>query len=357
MAHTLLHMNGFDLGGNTSYDYTGAERSNETIGYSYDDWSMLPAYNSGRFLLIQETNRFIQPALPGAPFTTLCVSAHFCFYHYTLGRDSSDTIFMRFIDSVSSSTQVEIRAEMNPGTGMINLCAYRGSTLLEKAMNAIYGGIKNWVWISVLVHVDGSNGKVRIVVGPSNQEVMNFTGNTQNTVNQRIDAARLGTLGGTNPSWLHIDNLFITSASSTDAPLNERRIRTVVPTGNDSVQWTPSGATQNWQAVSEIPPNLDSSYNSSNTSGAQDTFATNWQMTSNIIHAVQVVALARKDDAGAQNIRNVIKIGTTSYPGQSRALIDSYFRARNIWEQNPATSSDWQQSDFNSGMTFGYRVA
>ncbi len=358
MPHTLLHMNGFDFGGDTTTDYLASERGPEAANYSYSDWNMLPAYNSGRFLFSGSVNQTIQPTLSGAPFTTLCVSGHFCFHNYNLHSGSGETTFIRFIDAAAGSVQVEIRAEMNTGTGRVNINAYRGSTLLQKALSAAYGGVRSWVWISVLVYVHGSSGRVRILVGPSNQEVMNFTGNTQNTANQRLDAARLGFLGSSGiSSWIHIDNLFITSAGSTDAPLGERRIRTLVPTGNDAVQWTPTGATQNWQAVNEIPANNDSSYNSSNTSGAEDTFATNWQMTSDIIHAVQVSAHARKDDAGVQNIRNVIKIGSTSYPGPNRTLLDSYMRHKNFWTQNPATSSNWQKSDFGNSLTFGYRVA
>ena len=359
MAHTLLHMNGFDAGNSASEDYSGAEYSTN-FGYASGWFSVNPPYNGyGRYLLAAVDNGYISPDITGAPFTTLCISGQFCFSNYGLGRGSAETTFIQFWDGVANQVQVEIRAAFNTATNKIDLRAYRGTSLLATASSACAGGRNEWRWISVLVNVNSSTGVVKIKVGHDNSVVMNFSGNTQNTANTRIDRIRFGRITSTGPAAdIHIDDLFITSCLPSDSPLDERRIRgAIVPTGNDTVAWTPSSGT-NWQCVNEIPPNNDTDYVSSNTTGAQDTFTCSWPaLAGNTIYAVKIAAMARKDDAGVQNIRNVIKVGTSSYESGNRLLSNVYSRLYNIWEQNPATALAWAPGDFTSNLKFGYKVA
>lgn len=359
MPHTVLHTNSFDWGGGLLDDYTGGEvSSNVSYSLSYSGTSS-PYQGYGRFLIFTGDNVFFAPALSGAPLTTVCVSGLFCFLSYQAGTSSTaNTAFIRFWDGAANQVQVEIRAKFNSVTNRIDLEAYRGTTFLASASSAISGGDNNWFWISVLVHINSSSGIVRIKAGPSNATVMNFTGNTQNTANARIDHARIGRWAGSSTSHVAVDNLVITSCLSSDPALDERRLRgAIVPTGNDAVAWTPSSGT-NWSNVNEMPPNSDTSYNTSNTSGAQDTFVTSWPALSGAtIHSVKVCALARRDDAGPQNLQLVIKSGATSYPSSNRALTDTYFRHFNTWVTNPATSLPWVPGDFISTLTFGYRIA
>lgn len=358
MPHALLHMNGFDTAGNVAEEYSGAEYSG-SISFQSLFSSVVPPFNGyGRYLFCS-SNGYISPALSGAPFTTLCVSGQFSFLDYRLGSSTGETTFIQFWDGLANQVQVEIRASFNTSTNRVDLRAYRGTTLLATSSSPITGGLNQWNWISVLVNVNNSTGVIKIVIGPDNSLVMNFSGNTQNTANTRIDSVRIGRISNTGAATtFFMDDLFITSCLPTDSPLDERRILgAIVPTGNDAVAWTPNTGA-NWQAVSEIPSNGDTSYNSSNTSGAQDTFATSWPtLTGDTIYAVKITAMARKDDAGTQNLQNVVKVGATSYAGPNKTLLSTYFRHHNVWEQNPSTSLAWVPSDFSSNLKFGYRVA
>jgi hypothetical protein len=361
MAHTLLHMNGFDAGNDLASDYSGSEYISN-LSYLTSFGGTPAPFGYGRFLYFGGFygSGVLFPSLSGGPFTTLCVSGRFCLITWNAGTAASEITFIRFWDSLAGQPQVDIRAYFNPLVNRVQIRAYRGTTLLDTATVTVSCNDQGaWFWISVLVTVNSSSGNVKIRLGPESTLAMNFTGNTQNTGNTRIDQARVGAIQLNSGSGTEImmDDFFITSALSSDSPLTERRIQgAIVPTGNDVVQWTPS-AGANWQNVNDINYNADTNYNSSNTSGQQDTFVTTWPNIGNVIHAVKVGAVARKDDAGTQNINVVIKVGANSYASANFPIDTIYRRYSNTWLQNPATSSAWAQSDFSANLKFGYKVA
>lgn len=355
MPHTLLHMQSFDAMNLMSDEYTAAEYFNNPNA-SNNTNSNTPVFNYGRFFYSDDfTNRYIAPVLPSPPYTTVCVSGHWVFPSYGLGANAGETPFIQFRDNLANAVQVEIRAAYVPLHSRVEFRAYRGTTLIATSSMKVPGGTNSWVWFSVLVTVNSVAGNVKMRIGPASVLDVDFTGNTQNTANARIDQVRLGRISG--GSHVGLDNLFITSALVTDTPLTERRIHgAILPTGNDTVQWTPSANT-NWQNVNDATPNGDTNYNSSNTSGQQDTFATSWPSIGNVVHAVKSSVSARKEDAGTQNIQHVLKIGSTSYASGNKLLDTAYRRTTETWLTNPATGTDWAQSDFNSSFTFGYKVA
>jgi hypothetical protein len=354
MAHTLLHMQSFDALGSMSDEYTAAEYS-FNFGTATNTFGVLSVFGYGRFADFRSTTGYIAPLLPAPPYTTLCVSGHFCFSDYGLGASSGETTFIQFWDGSANAVQVEIRAAYVPLHSRVEFRAYRGTTLIATSSMKVSGGSNNWTWLSVLVTVNSSTGRVKMRIGPASVLDVDFTGNTQNTANTRIDQVRIGRITG--GSAVSVDNFFITSALSSDTPLTERRIHgAILPTGNETVQWTPSTGT-NWQNVDDATPGGDTDYNSSNTSGQQDTFVTSWPTVGNTIHAVKSSVCARKDDAGTQNIQHILKIGSTSYASGNKLLGSTYIRTTETWLTNPATTANWAQGDFNSSFTFGYKVA
>jgi hypothetical protein len=90
--------------------------------------------------------------------------------------------------------------------------------------------------------------------------------------------------------------------------LGDCRIETLYPAGVGShTDFTSSNSNPNWQNVAEIPSDYDSSYVSSATIGAMDTYPPSAPTSSGTNVAVQVVATARKADVGSRQIAVVLR--------------------------------------------------
>ncbi len=117
------------------------------------------------------------------------------------------------------------------------------------------------------------------------------------------------------------------------------------------VQWTPlAGA--NWQEVSEVPPDDDSSYNVASTVGLLDAYQHNTTglPANSTIMAVQHIMDVRTD-AGSRAIRSVVNgvpHANSVYIGGNYAMFTYQY------DLNPATAAAWKGADFPS--TFGPEV-
>jgi hypothetical protein len=140
--------------------------------------------------------------------------------------------------------------------------------------------------------------------------------------------------------------------------LGDVRVATVFATGNDAVQFTPLANT-NWQEISEVAMDSDTSYNYDATAGHQDTFV--FQPIANVIttiYGLQLTYAARKDDAGSRTIAGVIKISGTSYPYGSPdtvAASATYMYFSDLWILSPATGLNFTLSEINAA-DFGYKL-
>jgi hypothetical protein len=66
------------------------------------------------------------------------------------------------------------------------------------------------------------------------------------------------------------------------------------------------------------------------------------------IHAVQVVAAAKKDDATTRTYRTNVKSSSTTANGATKALATSYQIFSDVFETDPATSAAWTESGVNA---------
>jgi len=199
--------------------------------------------------------------------------------------------------------------------------------------------------------VDPTNGRVKVNIDGTN--VLDFTGNTQNTSNTRIDRVRvIGEGGYAN----YYDNWIIATGLPTDPMLPEIRIYSQFPTGNDAVQFAVTGSAANWSAVNETPANGDTSYTYSSTAGQQDTFTFTAPSIGTTVHALQVCYDARRDDAGPRAMRAVVKPTTTAYDsGADDTLTSTYYVYKKIWMTNPETAAAWTPAQATAAK-FGYKL-
>ena len=228
------------------------------------------------------------------------------------------------------------------------------SSILGTSSNAM--SVNSWYYIEMEVTINDSTGAVE--VRRNGVEEIKLTGvDTKYTSLSGANGFRL--YGGTSSTRVLIDDLYVCDATGTtnNSFLGDVRVDTLFPTADGAnTDFTPL-AGSNYENVDEDDPDGDTSYNSSNTATDKDTFpVTALSSMAGDIFGVQVNNTARKDDAGAQNLKGAVKVGATVYTDSAQVLLDSYDDKRSIFEENPGTSAAWDQAGINAAE-FGYEVA
>lgn len=236
------------------------------------------------------------------------------------------------------------------------LALYRGTTT-QVAVTA--GGLiplNTWVYIEFSTTISDTVGVAKVRLNGT--EVLSFTGDTRNGgTNQTIDMVGLYYNGA--GSW-RFDDYYI-SDDTGPAPWNDFlgdvRVVTLSPNGpGNSTGLTPSVA-PNWGCVDEQPYSA-TDYVSSSVAGTKDTYAcADLPAGALTVYGVQVNTIAKKSDAGARSLKNVVRVSGTDYSdavAQVMATTDSSYRTMRA--VNPATSAAWTPAVVNA-MEIGVEVA
>ena len=227
-----------------------------------------------------------------------------------------------------------------------DLYLYRGATIIATAYGVLSAGIWNYIQFRAVIDPSSGVGIVRV----NNVEKINFSGNTRNTANNQVTDWRIHTVY-TSDAFAHI----VSYSDSGSWPLNECRYMVGDPdAAGNSAQFTPLSST-NVSNVDEQQPDGDTTYNSSTTPGNKDTFGTDMNVPSGkTVHLTMEDAWAKKTDAGARDLRTVVRSGGTDYESSSFALSSGYILYRNIRTVDPNTSSAWTPSGVNAAEV-GYK--
>ena len=342
MAYTFLWIDGFDEIGDANQKYTAGAEISSTSQFT----NTAAPFNYGRSLRFNDSEEVIlRKVVPGAPYTVF-----FLGFHFRINTPGTAELnFIQFLDAQNNVVQIELRRIWDNVLLKHVLRLYRGSTLLATTSDGIPQN--TWTWVSVKHVCSQTNGVVEVKF--NNATVLTFTGNTQNGAANQVHRPVIRT--GVAISEFYCDNLVIATGLASDPPLPECRIfGAVVPTSNFNVQFTPNAGT-NWSNVNEIPPDGDTSYNSSNTVGATDVFVCNPPTLTGVIPAVKVNFRARKDDAGVRELAPIIRPGTTNHQGAAIEITSNYFNRGHMWQTNPDTGQAWNPGDI-ANLRFGYRI-
>jgi hypothetical protein len=141
------------------------------------------------------------------------------------------------------------------------------------------------------------------------------------------------------------DNLTVndTSGAAPTSWPGARRIETIFPNSDDSVQWTPSQGSLNYDLIKDATPDL-LTWVQSNTAGQVDRYnLQDLSGTPTTIDAVQLVTRAGRSDTGARTMRGFIRSGTTTANGATftPAATPSGQYVRDTWHTNPDTNAAW----------------
>jgi hypothetical protein len=132
--------------------------------------------------------------------------------------------------------------------------------------------------------------------------------------------------------------------------LGDRRIETLRPNGDASVQFTRSGGSNNFEMVDDDPDqDGDSTYNESGVVGYKDRLdIESLSVTPDSIAAVQTVVTSRKTGAGTANQKVGVYSGTTESLSAAKGQSTDYNIQMHIEEDNPDDSAVWEEADITA---------
>lgn len=257
-----------------------------------------------------------------------------------------------------STSQVSLRLNSD-----LRLSVVRGTvagTVLGTTSGSISAG--SYTYIEWKVKVDASVGTVDLRVNGAS--VLSLTSqNTRNTANTSWNSFALGNYDSVGSSSTTVngrsidyDDVYILDGSGA-APWNtflgDVRVDARKPTGaGTTTGWTPLSST-NWSNVDDAAPDDDTTYNSTSTLNAIDTFVVeDAPVAGATIYGIQHCLSMKKSDAGTCTVAPVIRHSGTNNSGTSISPGTSYAYGLQIaTEIAPGVAIT--ESNFNAAE-FGY---
>lgn len=177
---------------------------------------------------------------------------------------------------------------------------------------------------------------------------------TRNGASAQINRFFLGdpTATQTEAVTVDFDDIYACNGAGS-APQNtflgDCRVDTTFPNGAGNLsQWTPS-AGSNWQNVDEDPANDDTDYNFASVAATRDLYALpDIAPTTGTVFGVSVNLQVRKDDAAARTFRDLVRSGSTNFPGAlTHTAQATYNMYTEIHAVDPNTSAAWTIANIN----------
>jgi len=312
----LLWIDGFDLYDNTYIDgaYEGGAGNIDTSNYRHGRAALGDGSSAEKYL--------------DANYQTLIVG--FAYYNPGPGG-ASDLIVLK------DGTNTQILIKDSNG----DLEIKRGFSLLANVPNVF--PLNRWLYVEVKVTIDNSAGAVEVRI--DGVTVASLSGiDTQNTGNNYVNRVTLD--GG-----CYKDDFYIcdTSGAKNNDFLGDIAIEAVVPDANGTNQdWTPSAGSDHYAVIDEVPPNGDSDYLSTGSTGQKETNQHAALTLTGSVLGVQQMHLVRKDDAGSWTVKPICKSGSTESAGSALAVSDTYTYVTRILEDDPDTGADWLPAGVNA---------
>jgi hypothetical protein len=227
---------------------------------------------------------------------------------------------------------------------------HKGSTVLETGTFSM--SVDTWTWLEMKWTIDNTTGVFELRINGSATPDIDFSGDTQNGGSAYADAI---SLEGSNDNHDY-DDLYVADDAGSQDFLGDVTVETLVADGTGAASdFTPS-AGSNYQNVEELPTDNDTTYNESSTVDHDDRFA-HGDLTADtdLVLGVQVGIWAKKDDAGAREMRVLAEDGTTEGEGAAHSLSTDYMWFTDMFEDHPSGAAAWTESEVNSGE-FGYTI-
>jgi hypothetical protein len=267
-----------------------------------------------------------------------------------LSNSSSGNVHQLFGTREVSTRHLDV---VNTSAG--NILVRRNGTTLYTLTGAGLFGV--WHYIEMKAKIHASTGY--IILRLDGVELLNVTGiNTSGGLTATPDRHFQGQLtdSSTNINFQWDDYVLIKiDGTAPNDFIGDCRVTGLFPNGaGSSTDFTPS-AGSNYQNVDDFPFDDDTTYNSSPTVGAVDTFAMSNLPAAGDVYGVRQFTRVRKDDAGSRSACHVVRVDGTEYPSSSFALSDTYITFHQLLATNPDTGVAWTDAEVNA-LEAGYEV-
>ena len=320
------------------FDYYSSSYKISTL-YSGNSLSSVVTYETGRYggqSIKFAVSSYFQPTF--AATDTISFGVNYQLHPVTLGGDLVASFW-------SGATQILSLFGKTDGS----LVLVRGTTvgtnvLATTAPGVMLSSTDVWHHLGMELTRHASAGAATIYV----DGVAVATATGINTGATAIDSIRLYGNGS------YVDDMYITNTATW---LGESRISTLKMTADTAqADSTPSTGTDRFACIDETTVNTDTDYVSLDTAGDYDRYTVaDLGYTPNIIHAIQTVMIARKDDVATRTIRSKVKSSSTTGNGATKACSSAYSSFRDIFATDPATGLAWDTAGINA-MEVGIEV-
>lgn len=140
-----------------------------------------------------------------------------------------------------------------------------------------------------------------------------------------------------------------------DLPEMEVYVESVF-TETAQIDWTPLSGTDNAAMIDDLPPDLDTTYNSSDTVGHKDLFAVSaYDRVPESIYCLSLGVFSKKEESATRTIRSIFKPDATEYPGSDENQLQTYTWYWNHKQLNPETAAEWLPADHDA-LEIGYEL-
>lgn len=226
-----------------------------------------------------------------------------------------------------------------------SVVAYRGQTtaLLGASAAGVYTlGVYQRVEAQATIH----NTTGAITVQINGVAVLTLT-NVNTRVSANNQATHIGLLARQNSGGIaQFDwcDWTVTDSTGTDNTgfLGDKRSYTSVPAGAGTYQTSDAPVGAVTRALAAASNDGDTSYNPFSAAGQANTYTGN-ALPAGVtgVVGVQEWSVLRKDDAGTNTARQMIRSGTTDSEGPDIALNTTFTYYHRIVERDPATTATW----------------
>lgn len=263
-------------------------------------------------------------------------------------------VFQIMADKFSSSVNLALNMRQTGSIGLVNSSG--ATSFTTGAESSITLSPDTWYYIEVSTAYGRPPGANKVYVKVNGNIVVDWTANTTaawvDGGGFKSNKISIGT-GGISPSLTNafdIADLYVLSRTgpSNNTFIGDRVVQTIYPTADgSSTDFTVVGASA-VAAVSDNPPDGDTSYISSIDVGDKQSFLLTDLSGTPSVNGVQFNALSRKEGVGTRVLAPFYRIGGTDYLASAWGRYPSYYYIPTPLDTNPATAADWTYSDVNA---------
>lgn len=212
-----------------------------------------------------------------------------------------------------------------------------------------------WYYVELKAVIHPAAGSFEIRVNGVSWLAVAGINTSSSLGNAWVNAFRLNTGSGNGSGvYSQYDDLYLCDglgAVNNDFLGDHRVVALQTDADGFYLDWTPTAGAR-WDCVTGVSPNHDAKYVHSLTPAEKGTFSMQPIGVAGTVAGVHVLANARKDDAGARTIRNMLRSGGVDSFGANQAIGNAFSYYRDVYDVNPFTAAAFTTAEIDA-MEFG----